>query len=118
MDHSVLDPDMLSQLREMSGGDVSVLKDLLQLFREDAASIMERLTDAATQENATALREAAHSLKGGAANLGAIQLSKLCYELEMRGKDRRLDGVGDVVERVKTALAAVCMAMEAEIARG
>lgn len=107
----VLDPSMLADLKQM-GPDV--MKDLLNLFRTDMPPILEKMRIAVSEKNAQKLKETAHSLKGGAANLGAKSLAALCAELEKKGRDGVVDGVAERIPEVQEQFELVCQALEAE----
>jgi HPt (histidine-containing phosphotransfer) domain-containing protein len=46
----------------------------------------------------------AHSLKGNVGIFGARKAFDLAYELETRGREARLDGAKEVVERLENEL--------------
>jgi HPt (histidine-containing phosphotransfer) domain-containing protein len=49
----------------------------------------------------------AHSLKGGAANVGAVRVSAAARELEMLAKSGSLEGAAAMLARVQEELAAL-----------
>jgi HPt (histidine-containing phosphotransfer) domain-containing protein len=61
--------------------------------------------DAVQSGNANALREAAHSIKGVAAGLGASNLSASAAELERCAGQAQLDLCGHLLDSVETRLA-------------
>ena len=83
-------------------------------FLSDAAARMERLRQALADGDADTLMLEAHTLKSSSANVGALQLSALCIELETMGRANSTDGAAPKVqaletefERVKQALAEI-----------
>ena len=57
---------------------------------DSAPKLMEKLQVAAATGNADQLRNAAHSLKSSSANLGAMEFSSLCMDLETMGRNNEL----------------------------
>jgi CheY-like chemotaxis protein/HPt (histidine-containing phosphotransfer) domain-containing protein len=89
---AALDPDVLSQLAELGGGDPQFVPGLLATFRGEAERIIGRLL---AEEDGLDLPRAAreaHTLKSAAAQVGALRLSRLALDLESRA--RAADGSG------------------------
>lgn len=84
----VLNLLVLDSIRELAGGAASdFLAELVDDFLADAPRSIERILAAVTKQDATALAQAAHSLRSSSANLGAERLSKLCEMLETAGRE-------------------------------
>jgi CheY-like chemotaxis protein len=81
-----LDPKALEQLLEVIGGDRESLKDLIQSFLEEGPELVNRLRQAVAANEADTLRRTAHTLKGSAADFGAVALASLCREIEALGR--------------------------------
>jgi len=71
---------------EQSGDDEEMLAELLVLFRDSSASDLVRINDALAAENAVAVADAAHSIKGASASLGVEGVRKVATELEKKGR--------------------------------
>jgi HPt (histidine-containing phosphotransfer) domain-containing protein len=67
---------------------------LLPAYREEIGR-------AVSAGEAETIRQAAHRLKGSAANISANALSRLAGELEERGREGRLDGITELWERLE-----------------
>ncbi|WP_394686615.1 ATP-binding protein [uncultured Xanthomonas sp.] len=76
----VLEIAVLDELREVIGS-VSVAQ-IVELFLADAPLLIQRLEQAAATAQSDVLREAAHTLKSSAANLGALALSAAALRIE------------------------------------
>ncbi len=81
-----LDPKALSQLLEVIGGDREAFKDLVQSFLDEGPELVKSMQRAVAANDADALRRAAHTLKGSAADFGAVALAGLCREIEAHGR--------------------------------
>ena len=80
----VLDPATLERLRTLArvSNNPVLLSHLIELFLEDTARRMAGLRQAVAQQNPQALRVLAHSIRGGAAIVGASEIVSKCNELE------------------------------------
>ena len=72
------DPVNLSNLHEMTGGDVDVEQELFKVFLESAKECTQGLIDALQSQNSEEWRKHAHAFKGISLNLGADYLGGLC----------------------------------------
>jgi len=75
VDHAVL-----QGLQEVMGDEYPLLLDT---FLSDSQARVAQLHEA---QNAEHLSMAAHSFKGSSSNMGAVQLARLCSQLEERAK--------------------------------
>lgn len=71
---------------EQSGEDEELLAELLVLLQESSLADFDKITTAEESGDATAMGEAAHSIKGAAASLGVERLREVAYELEKAGR--------------------------------
>ena len=81
-------PEVVSidRLRQVSLDDDEFLLELLEIYLEDAVRQRAGLAQATAASDAQMLAERAHRIKGGASNLGADSLARLCAELERAAK--------------------------------
>ena len=67
--------------------------EIITAFLLDAQTKRAVVQSAVSDGNSAALREAAHSMKGSARNMGAHALGEAAYELEALGRDGDWTGV-------------------------
>ena len=79
-------------------GKKDVLTKVLNVFRQNVSRQIGRLRTAVSENNAELLKQEAHTLKGGAANLTAEKLSDLAHQLEVIGMSENLDTAGPVLD--------------------
>jgi HPt (histidine-containing phosphotransfer) domain-containing protein len=92
MDQPVLDPAVISGLRQLTPpGEPDVLAEVLRLFLDEVPPRIARLRNAWTSGNIEEMHRLAHSLKGSAGNIGASRLYDVCSRLDAMGK------AGDIV---------------------
>ena len=79
----ILDPSMLEMLSELRiPGEPDPVEEIVTVFRDDARKVLTRLRSATEREDVEGVRQAAHRLKGSAANLGATALVELLRRVE------------------------------------
>jgi PAS domain S-box-containing protein len=96
---SNLEPAALQGLRDLGGGEF--LAEVVDAFSTDAPILLASLHSSLQNDNAEELRRAAHTLKSNGSTLGATAFAELCRTVEQRAKERRLDGVSQLVDRIE-----------------
>jgi PAS domain S-box-containing protein len=106
------------QLLERLQGNDELLGELVQLFIEDAPVQMTAIARAIAEHSPSELENAAHSLRGSAASLGANSLVAIAKKLELRGRNQNLEGaevdLGELNSEwaaLKPELLAACVAV-------
>ena len=107
-----IDAKVLQSFRNMVNENAeSILAEMIDCYLEDAPNLLQAIASAVAQKDASALRQAAHTLKSSSATLGATTLSHLCKDLEVMSRTGRIEGELDKLlqleaeyERVKAAL--------------
>ena len=109
----VLDPKALENLREMVGGDVEFMIELMNTFLEDAPRMLVDMRQSLESADAEILHRAAHSLKSNSAEFGAMALADLCRELEALSKGGSVEGMDELVTRIEAEFVRVKVALQA-----
>lgn len=100
-DAPVLDPAVLSELRQFQGeGEPDIVQELAEAFQFETPPLLTLLHRAVDEEQPEQLRRAAHNLKGSSSNLGARPLAALAAKLEALGKQGTIDGAAVLVVRL------------------
>lgn len=99
-----LDPERLAILQSLDGGGLGVLRPAVAAFRKDLPARLSALRAAADGDDGPALAEAAHTLKGSAANIGAVAVAAVCAELERLGHAGMHDGGPALMSRLASEL--------------
>ena len=76
---------------ERTGGNVDVLKELVDLFFEECPKLMNQIREAIATQQTAELRRAAHTLKGSVAIFGANLAREAAWRLESIGRDGNLE---------------------------
>ena len=97
-----------AELDAQTGGDADLAREVLALFAGQCRSILPRLTDPDLPRRARA--DLAHTLKGSAAGVGAVQVRARADDAEARlrgeGGPVPLDDLAEAVAEALTAIAA------------
>ena len=75
-------PVNLLNLREMTGDDKEMEKELFQVFIDSAETCLKDLAVSTTPQTAETWRKQAHALKGISLSLGAEKLGDLCKQAQ------------------------------------
>jgi len=102
----IIDKATFDELKEMSGEEF--INELIDTFLEDAPKMIAEMKSGLDSNSVETYRRAAHSLKSNAATFGASQLAALAKELEMLGKDNKLDETGDRLRALEEAYESAC----------
>ena len=79
----VLDPAIVEELRALArAGNAGLLGRLQASFARDTPGRLRALRAAVADGDADAVAFTTHTLKGSAANLGAVQVVRLCQRIE------------------------------------
>ena len=91
---------------ETVGGDQELLKDLVGVFLSEQSSMLAKVSAAIESGDSAQLRLSAHSLKGAAGHLGALDVAKIAGELEIAGENRLADSeeAGPLLEKLQQAI--------------
>ncbi len=94
-------------------GDAEFFKELITSFLTTSPPLVTELHQALDQEDASKLKRAAHTLKSGSADFGALTLSGFCKELEMMAKAGTLEGAAELIAQIEAEYERVKVALEA-----
>lgn len=105
-------PELIDRahLSTMTGGDVDLAQEIIEIFREQA-DIWAKMLDPASPPRQWA--DAAHSLKGAALSLGANPLAAACATAETLGRRKDAPAVAEAAVAISAVKDALGHALEA-----
>jgi two-component system, sensor histidine kinase RpfC len=107
VDTPTVDEAVLEDLCTLSA-DPTFVRRLVAGFRSDAERLVQEITTAMTERRYEAVRDCAHALKGGAASVGASQLSQLARRFEQAAPESlRMKAAQWIEELLKTTNASL-----------
>jgi two-component system, sensor histidine kinase and response regulator len=118
-DDATLDQDVVMRVRRLAEkvGD-TLVDQLAELFSTDTPERVAALRLALADGDARALGEAAHTLKGSSASLGATMMVRLCEQLEALSQAGSFDGAGELIDRLEALYRRVAAAVTAIVRPG
>ena len=112
---SIIDLPTFEALKDAMGADF--IGELVQTYFDETPQLLAKLRQAIESQDYEAFRMAAHSIKSTSNSFGALLLGAQARELEMMGREGRLDGAPGKVEALASGYAAVNKELE-ELSRG
>jgi PAS domain S-box-containing protein len=82
IDQTILDRQVLGSINEVAGNDQSFLPNIILMYLEDAPKYIDEIQEAITEQDANALRFAAHALKSISRSIGTIEVAEQSGRLE------------------------------------
>lgn len=87
-----VDFSVLEEFQTMMGDDGDeIVQELVAIFLEDTPDLLAKMRQGAEARDVEQIWRTAHTLKSSSANLGVMELSSLCREIEMLGKAGMLE---------------------------
>jgi histidine phosphotransfer protein HptB len=107
---TVIDPPTFEALKESMGADF--INELAQAYFDETPQLIAKLQQALASQDCELFRQAAHSIKSTSNSFGALELGVQAKELEMMGREGKLDGAPGKVEILVSAYAMVQKRLE------
>jgi HPt (histidine-containing phosphotransfer) domain-containing protein len=111
----MIDLPTFEALKDSMGADF--INELVQAYLEETPLLLSKLEQALVKQDSDAFRQAAHSIKSTSNSFGALQFGALAKELEMMGREARLDGAPEKVKSLLSNFETVQQAL-LELSRG
>jgi two-component system, sensor histidine kinase and response regulator len=108
----LLDGSTLAELRELQGDD---LRELIELYLDDATAQLPALVQALEGADLTAAAALAHRLKGASLAVGAALVAAIAAELETRAGANDVEGAAKLLCSLERALVDTGVALRAEL---
>ncbi len=107
----------IPELEERLDGDFELFVELSELFFEDSSALLGKIEESIKERDSDTLRKTAHTLKGAVSNFSAQKAYDAAYELEVAGKDKKLDDAPEKLEALKKAISDVKDEMKKIVSR-
>jgi CheY-like chemotaxis protein/HPt (histidine-containing phosphotransfer) domain-containing protein len=108
-----VDASLRARLRQLDrSGREGELAMLVGMFVEDTASRLRLLQEAAARQDAGALRDVAHALRGAAGHFGLTEMVERCERIEALARAGTLGGAPQAVGDLETAFGRAREALE------
>jgi HPt (histidine-containing phosphotransfer) domain-containing protein len=109
---SIIDLAVFETLRAgQPPGEPDLVNELITLFLDETPAQLQQIREAVQTNDAAGLRHAAHTLKGGSASLGVMEVARVSAELEKLGRGGAVDGAAALLLQLETEYARACEAL-------
>lgn len=104
----ILDPAVMDELPEL---EQDVLGEVVAAYRKLAPEFLGQMAEAVASGSLDALARAAHTLKGGSAQIGARMVGDRARAVEAAARAGQGESIGDLVEACRVAAVAADAAL-------
>lgn len=104
MSNSIIDTAALANLKEVIGGDIEDLQELVDDFVTGMPDQLGKMQSQVANSDWSGLRITSHSCKSNARDLGATDLAALCAELELQCKSGEPTNATDQMNAISVAV--------------
>jgi HPt (histidine-containing phosphotransfer) domain-containing protein len=87
--------------------DLDLLQQLAELFFAETPGLLAQIRSGLAEHNAEQVERCAHTLKGALSNFGARRACRAALELEIRGRDARLENADGSFSTLEAEIAVV-----------
>jgi HPt (histidine-containing phosphotransfer) domain-containing protein len=100
-----IDPTVINELIDLGPETgVQLVKDLVELFSSEAPLRLGAMREGLAAQDANAIAQAAHAMRGGAGNLGAVAVGQLCTRIEHAARNGDLATLAPLLDRLDSEL--------------
>lgn len=99
-------------------GDHEVLRELIELFRDESATLLEALREAVLNGDAPLVQRTAHTLKGSAAVIAAHAASEAAKTVEAAARSGSLANCRDALVALEDEISRLLPVLHAAVAAG
>jgi len=113
----VLDPDTMQQLLDLDDGELGLIREMYELFRDDTPPRIVLLEEALRRDDRGQMGDTAHAVKGAASTMGAPKVRALAQALEAGSRSGDFSEAPDLLlAKLKEAFAEALAGLEVFIA--
>jgi HPt (histidine-containing phosphotransfer) domain-containing protein len=103
-----VDAGILALLQDLQReGRTDILAELIAVYLRDTPPRLATLHEAVARADVEALRRESHDLKGSSSQIGAVQVARLCADLEYQASTADLAGAMETLGRLNEAFGRV-----------
>ena len=99
--------EILNQLRGLDKGSPGLAAHVLEVFLQDASNQLTALREGIGRRDSKAIYEAAHSMQGSAAMVGAASLAEQCRQVVAAARAESFDRCDILASELTTAFEAL-----------
>ncbi len=107
---NIIDMPTFEALKDAMGADY--IMEVIQVYFDETPQLLSDLKAALEKQDCETFRRSAHSIKSTSNSFGALNFGAQARELEMMGREGKLDGASPKVETLLADFAGVKKALE------
>jgi two-component system sensor histidine kinase/response regulator len=96
-----------AEVLDRVGGDEELVREIAAIFLDEYPVLLAKIQASVASNNPVQLERAAHNLKGSISNFGAPEATRAAYDLEMLGRNQRMQDAGIAVETLEREMDSV-----------
>lgn len=113
----ILDPDTMQQLLDLDDGELGLIREMYELFRDDTPPRIVLLEDAIRRDDREQMGDTAHAVKGAASTMGAPKVRAFAQSLEAGSRTGNFaEAPAELLTNLKAAFAEALAGLEVFIA--
>lgn len=97
----LVDMDTINRLKELSEDTPEFLGELVDIYLEQADTLMAQLREAHDKGDAETYKRTAHTLKGSSLNIGALEFAEICKILEHKSLSEDKEDMSGLLEELE-----------------
>lgn len=90
---NLLNYEIIDNLRELDTEESNFLSELIDIYLTESKKLFDKIKKGISSNDKEMVSNNSHTLKGSSSNIGAMELSRLCAEIEKKARKGDLDGV-------------------------
>ena len=97
----ILDAQALAKLEQLDpGGKSGLVRRVLTTYAGSLTRLRQQIAEGLTAADHNVIRLGAHTLKSSSASIGALELSRLCADVESSVRDGTVNSLNEMIERL------------------
>ncbi|MCX8085783.1 MAG: PAS domain S-box protein [Rhodocyclaceae bacterium] len=94
-------------LTDFLGDDEAMIRELLAIYRDSTAALLDKLANALTQRDRSRIKALAHEAKGSSGNLGMVEMAQIAQTLEREAPTADFARLQELAAQLAAAFAAL-----------
>lgn len=98
---NLLNFEIIQNLKELDTEDSNFLSELIDIYLTESKKLIDKIFKGISSNDKDMVANNSHTLKGSSSNIGAMELSRLCADIEKKARAGDLEGVKLLLPEMK-----------------
>jgi len=94
---NLLNYEIIQNLKELDSEESNFFSELIDIYLTESKKLLDKINKGISKNDKDMVSNNSHTLKGSSSNIGAMELSRLCAEIEKKSREGNLDGVKKIL---------------------